>query len=293
MSDLKNIVSLVEAGDDIKSTVSKSIDLIGGLTLNGGENVIIKPNICNAKNPDGMVITDFRILKAVIDLVRNKTDRITVVESDNISDTADNRLEQAGLLRLLNEWDVNFLNLSNDETEVHSIAGKKLLLPKTVLDADFFINLPKIKTEGHVSITLSIKNLFGVLARRKKSSLHRKLNEILPYLAMTIRNDLIVVDGIVAMEGNGPLIGTPKPMGVILAGRNLLAVDATISRLMGIDPFMVNYLVKTQELGVGSMDESDIDVVGEDWHKYASEFERPYSLKATVKSIKSIRKIYI
>ena len=160
---MKHIVSLVEARGDITSAVSRSIDLVGGLNLNGGEHVIIKPNVCNAKNPDGMVITDFRILKAVIDLVKEKTEKITVVESDNISDTADHRLEQAGLLKLLEEWDVSFLNLSKDETEIHSVAGKKLRLPKTVLNADYFINLPKIKTEGHVSVTLSIKNLFGIL----------------------------------------------------------------------------------------------------------------------------------
>jgi len=289
--NLTNTVSLVKVDEDIASAVSSSIDLVGGLNLKGGEHVIIKPNICNAKNPDGMVITDFRILKAVIDLVKEKTDQITVVESDNISDTADNRLEQAGLLKLLNEWDVGFLNLSNDETEIHPIAGKKLRLPKTVLNADYFINLPKIKTEGHVSVTLSIKNLFGIPARRKKSSLHRKLNEILPYLAKTIRNDMIVVDGVVAMEGNGPLIGTPKQMGIILAGKNTLAVDSVCSRLMGYDPSQVKYLVKAEELGVGSI--NDVEVVGEDWHNHISEFERPYSLKATVKSLKSIRKVYI
>jgi len=288
---LKHIVSLVEARGDITSAVSRSIDLVGGLNLNGGEHVIIKPNVCNAKNPDGMVITDFRILKAVIDLVKEKTEKITVVESDNISDTADHRLEQAGLLKLLEEWDVSFLNLSKDETEIHSVAGKKLRLPRTVLNADYFINLPKIKTEGHVSVTLSIKNLFGVPARRKKSTLHRKLNDILPYLAKIIRNDLIVVDGIVAMEGNGPLIGTPKPLGVILAGKNTLAVDATCARLMGYDPMKVKYLVNSEKFGVGSIDE--VDVVGEKLHMYASEFERPYSLKATVKSLKSIRKVYI
>jgi len=288
---LTHTVSLVKIDEEISSAVSRSIELVGGLNLKGDEHVIIKPNICNAKNPDGMVITDFRILKAVIDLVKEKADRITVIESDNISDTADNRLEQAGLLKLLNEWDVGFLNLSNDETEIHPVAGKKLRLPKTVLGADYFINLPKIKTEGHVSVTLSIKNLFGIPARRKKSSLHRKLNDILPYLAKTIRNDLIVVDGIVAMEGNGPLIGTPKQMGLILAGKNTLAVDGVCCRLMGYDPHQVKYLAKTEELGVGSID--DVKVVGEDLHSHISEFERPYSLKATVKSLKSIRKVYI
>ncbi|GAF78105.1 unnamed protein product, partial [marine sediment metagenome] len=219
-------VSIVEAGEDIPEAVRRAVELVGGLGLRGGERVVVKPNLCNAKNPDGMVITDFRIIEAVIGLVREHSGSVVVVESDNISDTADNRARKSGLLDLLDGLGVEFLNLSGDDYEVHEVAGRKLRLPRTVLDADYFVNLPKIKTEGHVKVTLSIKNLFGVPQRRKKSSLHSKLGEILPYLAKVIRSDLIVVDGIVAMEGNGPLIGTPRELGVVVGGVNPVSVDA-------------------------------------------------------------------
>ena len=286
-------VSLVKAGVDISEAVAESIALIGGLKIPEGAHAVVKPNICNAKNPDGMVITDFRIIEAVINLLKEKTDRITVVESDNISDTANNRLHRTGLLDLLNTWGVDFVNLSEDEIEVHSVAGKKLRLPRTVMEAEYFVNLPKIKTEGHVGVTLSIKNLFGIPTRRKKNTLHRKLNEILPYLAQVIRSDLIVVDGLVAMEGNGPLIGTRKDLGLILAGRNSLAVDSTCARLMGYDPAEIKYLRQAHELGVGPLDADGVSVLGENPSDHVSVFERPYSLKATVKSLSSIRKVYI
>ena len=282
-------VSLVEAGDDIQGAVARSIELIGGLGLREGEEAVIKPNLCNAKNPHGMVITDFRILEAVIRLIQEKTDNIIVVESDNISDTADNRAAKSGLLDMLDELGVGFMNLTGDDQEVHEVAGKKLRLPRTVLDADYFVNLPKIKTEGHVSVTLSIKNLFGVLQRRKKSVLHKKLNDILPYLAKAVRHDLIVVDGLVAMEGNGPLIGTPREMGVIVAGRSPVSVDALCARLMGFDPREIPHIAKAHEMEVGEMDP---EVLGDGWERFVSEFERPYSLKASLKSIGSIRKVY-
>jgi uncharacterized protein (DUF362 family) len=285
----QNKVSLVEAGDDIQGAVARSIELIGGLGLKGGEWVVLKPNICSAKNPDGMVITDFRILEAVIRLIQEKTDNITIVESDNISDTADNRATRSGLLDKLDELGIGFMNLTEDDHEVHEVAGKKLRLPRTVLDADYFVNLPKIKTEGHVSVSLSIKNLFGVLQRRKKSALHRKLNEILPYLAKTVRHDLIVVDGLVAMEGNGPIIGTPREMGVIVAGRSPVSVDALCTNLMGFDPNKIPHIVKAHEMGLGTMDP---EVMGDGWERFVCEFERPYSLKASLKSISSIRKVY-
>jgi uncharacterized protein (DUF362 family) len=286
-------VAVVEAGDDIRGAVEEAIGLVGGLRLRGGEHVVIKPNVCNAKNPYGMVNTDFRIIEAVVDLVRDEAEKVTVVESDNISGSADKRVAESGLLGELKKMDVEFLNLSGDEFEVHEVAGKKLRLPRTVLDADYFINLPKVKTEGHVSVTLSIKNLFGVPQRAKKSSLHRRLNEILPYLAGAIRHDLIVVDGVVAMEGNGPLIGTPKELGVVVAGENPVSVDAVCARMMGFDTREIEYLVKAHEKGLGEMDLDSVEVVGADWRGLAQEFERPYSLRATLKSVKTIRKVYL
>jgi len=289
---LADRVAIVEVGDDVPWAVARGVELLGGLPLSGGERVVIKPNLCNAKNPDGMVTTDFRVIEAVIGLVRERTDRIVVVESDNISDTADARAEKSGLLELLDGLGVEFLNLSGDECEVHEVAGKKLRLPRTALEADCFINLPKIKTEGHVGVTLSIKNLFGLPARRKKSQLHTRLNEILPYLTKVVRNDLVVVDGIVAMEGNGPIIGTPRELGIIVAGTNPVSTDAVCSRIMGYDPLEVKYLAKGHEMGLGEIDLDRIEVLGEDWRKLASEFERPYSLKATLKSVRTVRKVY-
>jgi uncharacterized protein (DUF362 family) len=286
-------VSVVEAGKGIDEAVRRSVDLLGGLRLEGGEHVVIKPNVCNAKNPYGMVITDFRVIDAVVELVREKTDRITVVESDNISGSAEKRMAESGLLDRLDELGVGFLNLSEDEFEVHEVAGARLRLPRTVLDADFFVNLPKIKTEGHVLVTLSIKNLFGVIQRAKKKTLHRRLNEVLPYLAKTVRNDLIVVDGVVAMEGNGPLIGTPMELGVVVAGANPVSVDSICVRLMGFDPSEIRHIMAANEMGVGEVGLDGIEVVGDNWRRVAHDFERPYSLKATLKSVKSIGKIYL
>jgi uncharacterized protein (DUF362 family) len=287
---LNNKVSVVEAGKDIQQTVERSIELIGGLRLYEDTKVVIKPNLCNAKNPHGMVITDFRILEAVINIVKEKTDRITVVESDNISDTAENRAVNSGLLEKVNDLEVDFKNLTKDDFNVHKVAGQELKIPKMVTEADYFINLPKIKTEGHVLVTLSIKNLFGILQRRKKNSLHRYLNEILPYLAFTIKHDLIVMDGLVAMEGNGPIIGTPRDMGIIVTGRNPVSVDSVGSRLMCFDPKSIPHIARTFEMGLGDLDPM---IVGDDWEKFICEFEKPYSLKASLKSISSIRKIYL
>jgi len=287
------MVAVVKAGKNIEAAVVRAVRLIGGLKLKGDERVVIKPNVCNSKNPYGMVLTDFRIIEAIIKLVQTRTVKVVVVESDNISGSAEKRMSESGLLRKLEELDVEFLNLSKDEAETHEIAGVDIKLPKTILNADYFINLPKIKTCGHTLVTLSIKNLFGILQRAKKNKLHRHLNEILPYLAKVVRHDLIVVDGITAMEGNGPVIGTPKDLGVIVAGLNPVTVDVVCTGIMGLDPTEVNHLAGAHEMGLGEVDLDDIDTLGDDWKRLVQVFDRPYSLKATLKSIRSIGKVYL
>jgi uncharacterized protein (DUF362 family) len=240
-----------------------------------------------------MVNTDFRIIEAIVELLKSETNKIIVVESDNVSDKIANRALKSGLIQKLDELGVELINLSEDDYEIHEVAGKKLRLPKTILKADYFVNLPKIKTEGHVTVTLSIKNLFGIPQRRKKNRLHSTLNEILPYIAGVVKNDLIVVDGIVAMEGNGPIIGTPVDLGVIVAGRNPVSVDAICCALMGINPNHVSHLSKSHKKGLGEIDPNAIKVIGENWKEFSRKFEKPYSFKASIKSIKSIRKIYL
>ncbi len=286
-------VSVVGAGGDIQAAVRKGVKLLGALEFGGTDRVVIKPNVCNARNPYSMVNTDLQVIEAVIDLVRETTGDVTVVESDNISGPAERRAEESGLLESLRSLGVDFLNLSGDDYEVYEVAGTRLRLPKTILEADFFVNLPKIKTCGHTLVTLSMKNLFGVVQRANKKGLHRHLDEILPYLAKVVRHGLIIVDGVTAMEGNGPVIGTPRRLGVVVAGFNPVSVDSVCSRMMGFDPAEIGHMARAHGMGLGEIELDEIDVVGEDWRRFAHDFERPYSLKATLKSVKTISKIYL
>jgi len=109
-------VSVVHAGGDVSAAVRRSVELLDA-SLPSGIDAVVKPNICNAKNPDGMVITDFRVIEAVVGLLKDRGCEVTVVESDNISGTADYRAERSGLLTLLDEIDADWLNLSRDDYE--------------------------------------------------------------------------------------------------------------------------------------------------------------------------------
>jgi uncharacterized protein (DUF362 family) len=194
---------------------------------------------------------------------------------------------------MIEEWGTKFTNLSKDNYEEHSVGESKLRLPKTVMNADYLINLPKIKTCGHTLVTLGIKNLFGILQRARKNTLHKHLDDILPYLAKTVKTNLTLVDGITCMEGNGPLIGHPKSMGIIIAGKNLISVDTVCSTLMGYNPQDIAHIAESAKNGFGEVDINKINILGDDWKNYISEFNKPYTFSATLKSIKSIKDLYL
>jgi len=284
-------VALVKAGDDTETAVRRAVDLAGGLQVGHAKRAIIKPNICNAKNPQGMVITDFNVIGAAVKMIRERGCESLVVESDNIADTADKRVKDSGLAAKLEEWGVPFLNLSKDDCIPHKVAGTEIMIPKTMLEADYVLNLAKIKTCAHTTVTLGIKNLYGCVQEAKKSRLHKRLDEVLPYLAKIIRTDMTIIDGLTCMEGNGPVVGNPRRMGVIVAGSDVVAVDSFCCGLMGFKPEGIGHVSNAATLGVGLI--SDYEVAGDPWEGFACQFEHPYSLKATIKSLGAVRDIYL
>jgi len=226
-----------------------------------------------------------------VKMVREKGGEPLVVESDNIADTADTRVRESGLMARLEKWGVSFLNLSTDECASHEVAGTEIMIPKTMTSADYVLNLAKMKTCAHTTVTLGIKNLYGCLQEAKKSRLHKKLDEVLPYLAKTIRTDMTIVDGLTCMEGNGPVVGNSRKMGVVVAGLDVVAVDSFCVKLMGFEPEEIRHVANAALLGVGQI--SGYEVVGDPWEGFVCHFERPYSLKANIKSLGAVRDVYL
>ena len=124
---------------------------------------------------------------------------------------------------------------------------KTLSFPVTLQQVDWIVSLAKLKTHHWAGVTLSLKNLFGVMPGIvygwPKNVLHQAgIQPCILDIAATLKPHFAIVDGIVGMEGDGPIMGTPKEAGVLVMGRNLTAVDATCARIMGIDPYRVKYL---------------------------------------------------
>lgn len=287
-------VVVLRAGNNIEETVQRSINMLGGLTIKKDDLVVVKPNVCYPKNIENMIITDARVLEAVLNLVKRRTENVLVVESDSFSGTAEKRMTNTGTMGIIKKCDVDFLNLSRDDVEEHEIAGFVLEIPKTVLKADFVLNIPKLKTHSFVGISVAMKNMFGVLANKKKSKLHKNLVEVLVYLNQVLRQDLIITDGIIGMEGLGPINGSPVKLGLIISGLNPLTVDAVCCHIMGFNPYAVEPLWRAYQRGMGEIDIQRISVVGEDIETVKTKFRHPVlSPRNVFAALKAAAKNYL
>jgi uncharacterized protein (DUF362 family) len=181
-------------------------------------------------------------------------------------------LSQTGYEQSLRDEKMQFVDLNRDElirTPLRaSYTGMKYLwLPRTVLEADFLVFMPKIKTHHWAGVTLSMKNMFGIVPGSRygwpKNILHWKgIQESILDLCATVPIHFVIADGIVAMEGNGPLNGTPRPLGRIVLADDPIAADATCARLMGFEPGRIVHIREGSRF-LGNISHVLIDRVGE------------------------------
>ncbi len=186
----------------------------------------------------------------------------------------------AGYFEAISKFESGFTDLNLDDVQPVEIVRpfstlKKLYLPETVLRCDLLVSMPKMKTHHWVGATLSMKNLFGVVPGGvygwPKNILHwAGIPECIADLHGIFPKQFCIVDGIEGMEGNGPILGTPKRMGVIVAGAHPPSVDATCCQVMKIDPNRIGYLhLITQRTGWTN---NDIRQTGESIRGVASPF---------------------
>jgi uncharacterized protein (DUF362 family) len=242
-----------------------------------------------------MIVTNLKLIEGVIEWLRRYTDRITVVESDNRSGSADHRAAELGVKDLLGHMNVSFLNLSRERRlRTSRVEDMELHLPERVTDADYVVNLPKLKTCYGTTVTLSLKNAFGLIANRNKPSMHRILDKILLQINKSIRQHVILVDGVMGMEGNGPLLGNPVQTEILVAGSQPASVDATCARIMGFDPFSINHINTCAQGGLGEIDPEEITIVGEEVRNITRPFAPPsFAPLSVARTLGSAARLYL
>jgi uncharacterized protein (DUF362 family) len=217
-----------------------------------GKSVLLKPNLVEFES--GSVInTNPLVVHAAFEACRALgAGSVRIAEGPGHRRVTYDLAEGAGYFGAIKDFEDVFTDLNLDEVSEVKLSSpksklKSLYLPKTVLGADLIISMPKMKTHHWVGATLSMKNFFGTVPGAvygwPKNVLHwAGIEECIADLHSVFPRHFAIVDGIEGMEGNGPIQGSRKYAGVLVAGRDLVAVDATCCRIMGLDPTRVRYL---------------------------------------------------
>jgi uncharacterized protein (DUF362 family) len=226
--------------------------------------VVIKPNLCTER-PEQIhtANTSLEVLRAICEIVGERTGQITIVESDGARYPAEAAFENNGVYRLARELGVTVLNLSKDElVAMPDVRLNGFGLARTWLEADAFITLPVLKTHATTVFTGALKNQWGCIPRYDRILLHKHLHELIAQINRIRPVTLAVMDGLVGMQGRGPINGYPINLGVLLASRDPVALDATAMRLIGLNPATCKHLSHAQRFGLGTWSEAEIDVDG-------------------------------
>lgn len=253
--------------------IRKLVDSIGGIDkfVSPGCKVLLKPNLLSAGLPEQAVTTHPSILDAVIRMVKDCGAQAIVGDS-SVDSNWSAIVSKSGLQTICENRGVPLINLSL----VNSVPKpgpvfKNLELAETLNEVDVVINLPKIKSHSQMYITCAVKNLYGLVVGRRKLNWHLKTGinhdifaDLLVEIADSVQPSLTIVDGILAMEGDGPgLAGTPRYMNCLIAGTDCMAIDMVVAELISADLslFYTYQSSKRKNMGVNSLDQ--IEIVGD------------------------------
>jgi len=214
--------------------------------------VLLKPNFVEP-DPQGVINTHPAVVAAAREcFLRLGAKTVIVAEGPGNERDIEAVVEANRLRHWLGPLADKFVDLNVDDvrlvpTGTRASKVKELYLPRTVLEADFVVSMPKLKTHHWAGVTLSLKNMFGIVPGScygwPKNALHwAGLTRSILDINSTVHPDFAIVDGIVAMEGNGPLQGDAKSCGLLVVGDDPVAVDATCTRIMGLVPERIDYL---------------------------------------------------
>jgi uncharacterized protein (DUF362 family) len=238
-----------------------------------GRRVVLKPNLVEF-DPNGVINTHPALVAAAARVFREMGAReVIVAEGPGHRRDNDYLLDASGLGAALEDAGVPYVDLNTDAvrrvaTRARFTGLSELWLPETIAGADLLVSMPKLKTHHWAGATLSMKNLFGLLPGTyygwPKNVLHQRgiPNSIVDINASLPVRRFNIVDGIVGMEGNGPIQGTARRSELLAFGEDPVAVDATCARLMTLDPLRIDYL-RDAGTFMGNVAEERIDMLGE------------------------------
>lgn len=254
---------------------------IDGASL-AGKRVLLKPNLVEPTRKIPHMTTHPAVVVAAAEVFRTWGAEVIVGEGPGHIRDTEVALIESGVGEALRDGGLRFADLNYERVAWRRNRGRfsklpGLWLPESVVTADLVVSMPKMKTHHWVGMTAAMKNLYGVIPGIKygwpKNVLHHNgIPQTVADINTTLPRVIGIVDGIDCMEGDGPILGSLKHMGLIAVGASVTALDATLARIMGLAPERIGYLALGARR-LGSIDEGRIEQLGEDWRGLVDPFQ--------------------
>ena len=258
--------------DRVYAAVEAGLNLLGGMAdyVAEGEKILIKPNVLIGSNPEKCVCTHPSVFRAMGTILKKMRVIVSYGDSSGYGKMETN-MKRAGLKHVADELDIIPADFHKRKVVSHkeALLNKKFTVADGVLASDGLISLPKLKTHGLTRFTGAVKNQFGCIPGLNKGQFHVKLADPFDFATMLVdlntllRPRLYIMDGIMAMEGNGPRTGRPKKLGVLLFSNDPVALDSVACRIINLNPEYVPTSKPGEKAGLGTYHSDNIEVVGE------------------------------
>lgn len=274
----------------IEAAVREAITLAGGLeeVIDGGSRVLVKPNLCMPKPSGSGVLTDARVTEAVTKMILDLGPKSVIIGDGAIAGydfsgfSTRETFEASGMVEVAERLGVELRNLNTDAVAEVTISDphvmEKVRVAKTAVESDVIVSVPVLKSHIRTHVTLSLKNMKGVMPGAEKRKSHRLgLDLAIVDLISAVRPHYAVIDATVGMEGLWQYPQDKREVGLIIAGRDPLAVDIVGTSVMGIDPNQVMHLEYIARQTGTVVDLDRIEIVGESLedhrHRFMTGFE--------------------
>jgi uncharacterized protein (DUF362 family)/NAD-dependent dihydropyrimidine dehydrogenase PreA subunit len=268
---MKSAVSIVRCQDysfdKISFALGRALELLKyePAFARPGQRVLIKPNLLSARRPDEAVTTHPELLRVLVRLLKARGCKVCIGDSPGNygRDTVEEVYKACGVKKLAQEEEVDLIKFDR----IKWVDG--FAISEAIEEFPLIISVPKFKTHGLTVLTGGIKNILGVVPGLYKSSLHRQaphpdeFAKVLVRLFAIVRPALTIVDAVLAMEGDGPAAGSPRKLGLILASRDAVALDAVLARIVGLEPFRVPTIREAVQANLGEASLEQIEILGE------------------------------
>ena len=268
----KSVVALAHS-KDVQENVTRVFDMLGGVTnlIEPNSTVVLKPNAGHAAPPEFAVCTHPETVRAVIREVRKANPkRIVIAESAAVGCDTMECYEACGIAKMAAEEGVELYDIKREKDLVNvAVRGYRsnishVKLPKLLLEAEHIINLPILKAHASMVFSGALKNIKGVVQDQVHTTMHRQnLTMAMMDVWSVCKPDLNIMDVMSAASGYSPHTPTPIELDCVMGSKDPVALDRIACELVGIDPDGVSYFKVADEVGLGTTDQENIEVVGD------------------------------